>query len=154
MSYTVAEMRSQDKCHLEKTTRLIHGMRLRLADRNDERVEAPAESPPPSSSSSTLTVSHLTFVPSSSSPSLSNTEKHFQITKAPIDRTLGENTFRIPYTLPSTMELKMAYLEHRTNHPSNIAEFSVCAYVVACCWDKLSTKTIALSLSHPRPSCR
>lgn len=128
-------------------------MRLRLADRNDERVEAPAESPPLSSWSSNLTVSPLTLVPSSSSPSLSNTEKHFQITEAPIDRTLGENTFRILYTLPSMMELKMAYLEHRTNHTSNIAEFSVCAYVVACFWDKLSTKTIALSLSHPRSSC-
>lgn len=69
MSYTIAEMRSRDKCHLEKTTRLIYGMRLRLADRNDERVEAPTESPPPLSLSSNLAVSPLTFVPSSSSPS-------------------------------------------------------------------------------------
>ena len=59
MSYTVGEVRSEDKCHLEKTTRLIYGMRLRLADRNDERVKAPAESPPLSSWSSNLTVSPL-----------------------------------------------------------------------------------------------
>lgn len=82
MSYTVGEVRSEDKCHLEKTTRLIYGMRLRLADRNDERVAAPAESPPLSSLSSNLTVLPLIFVPSSSSPSLCNIEKHFQVTKA------------------------------------------------------------------------